>query len=100
MDVDDQQLEETLRKIGKAFFAKYHEHIGPIYAEEDRSDRTILRREIVAQILDEWIDPNTGDPITYNSCQTRISKALRIFRAGRVRDALLNIEKSKKVELR
>lgn len=98
--MDNRQPEEGLQKIGKGFFANYYDLFERIFAEKGKEARTILRRKVVEYILDDWIDPNTGRPIGRDSCETRISNALRIIRDGLAKNALLNICESEKVALK
>lgn len=75
---DDQQLEITLRSMGKACFVKYYEH----------GDDPAL-----AQRIEE------AEPYTRKSCQSRASCIRRIIRNGRGEEALENIANSDKLDM-
>ena len=75
---DDQQLEITLRSMGKACFVKYYEH----------GDDPAL-----AQRIEE------AEPYTRKSCQSRASCIRRVIRCGRGEDALENIANSGKLDM-
>ena len=76
--MDDQQLEITLRTMGKACFVKYYEH----------GDDPAL-----AQRIEE------AEPYTRKSCQSRASCIRRIIKCGRGEDALENIANSSKLDM-
>ena len=72
--MNDQQLETTLRSMGKACFVKYYEH----------ADDPALPQRI-----------REAEPFTYKSCQSRASCLRRIIRHGRGKDALAITANSK-----
>lgn len=76
--MDDQQLEITLRSVGKACFVKYYEH---------GADPALAQR------IEE------AEPYTRKSCQSRASCIRRIIKCGRGEDALENIANSDKVDV-
>lgn len=76
--MDDQQLDITLRSVGKACFVKY-------YA---RADDPALARRI-----------EEAEPYTRKSCQSRASCIRRVIRHGRGKDALAIIANSDKVDM-
>lgn len=76
--MDDQQLEITLRTMGKACFVKYYEH----------ADDPALPRRIAE-----------AEPYTRKSSQKRASCLRRVIRCGRGKDALENIANSSKLDI-
>lgn len=76
--MDDQQLDRTLRSIGKKCFVTYF----------CKFDDTSLSIEDVAEILMRETD------YTEKSCRSRTSHARRIIREGRAKDALMDISAS------
>ena len=77
-EMDDQQLEITLRTMGKACFVKYYEH----------ADDPALPKRI-----------EEAEPYTRKSCRKRASCLRRIIRCGRGKDALENVANSSKLDM-
>lgn len=76
--MNDQQLDRTLRSIGKECFVTYFREFA----------NSRLSNEDVAEILMRETDYTEG------SCRSRTSHARRIIREGRAKDALMDISAS------
>jgi len=76
--VDDQELNRMLGRIGKACFVTY-------FREFDNS--SMPNKEVIEILMHD-------EGYTKNSCQTRVSNACRIIKAGRAKDALMIISAS------
>ena len=79
--MNDDKLDRYLRSVGKECFVKYFgELFNESYSNQD-----------VADLL------NRKEDYTDGSCRSRVSKARRIIKAGRARDALREISRSARV---
>lgn len=76
--MNDQRLKETLQSIGKECFVTYFRKFAD----------TSLSNKDVAEILMRETDYTEG------SCRSRTSHARRIIKAGRAKDALMDISVS------
>ncbi len=81
--MDDQRLEKTLRSIGKECFVTYYTKF---------TDPFLSNEYIAAQIKSE-------KGYSCNTCKSRTSSSRSIIKAGRAKDALINISQSKNVPM-
>ncbi|OCW96057.1 hypothetical protein [Alishewanella sp. HH-ZS] len=80
--MNDDQLDRSLRSIGKACFVKY-------FAEF--SDLAISSEDLIDMLMQQ-------EGYTESGCKTRISNSRRIISSGRQDDALAMIIASERVE--
>ena len=78
--MNDDQLERSLRSIGKGCFVAYFCQ----FADQSMADRRII--EILMR----------QEGYTENGSRTRVSQARRIIKSGRAEDALRNVLKSER----
>lgn len=80
--MNDDQLDRSLRSIGKACFVKYFSEF---------SDLAITIEDLIDMLMQQ-------EGYTESGCKTRISNSRRIISSGRQDDALAMIIASERVE--
>ena len=81
--MNDQQLDRNLKSIGKECFVTFFKY----FADSSLSNQYIAKRL------------KTERGYTDHACQSRTGHARSIIKAGRAKDALINISQSKNVPM-
>ena len=82
--MNEQELNETLLKIGKEVFVHFYGEF---------ADLSLPNSAIVPSVV-EYVSLKNKNPASYNAANTRVSKARRIIKSGNGRVALLNCSQS------
>ena len=79
--MNDDQLERSLRSIGKGCFVAYFRQF---------ADQTLSNSDVVELLMRQ-------EGYTESGSRTRVSQARRIIRSGRAQDALMNVIQSERI---
>ena len=79
--MNDDQLERSLRSIGKGCFVQYFRQF---------ADQTLSNTKVIEMLMRQ-------EGYTESGSRTRVSQARRVIRSGKTEDALLKIIQSKRI---